>query len=36
MAFPVGPEQARDSYRSDDEAKAPLFERLRAWIKGNF
>lgn len=26
----------RDSYRSDDEAKAPLFERLQAWVKGNF
>ena len=27
----------RDSYRGgDDEAKAPLFERLQAWVKGNF
>ena len=26
----------RDSYRGDEEAKAPLFERLQAWVKGNF
>ena len=26
---------SRDSY-SSDEPKAPLFERLQAWVKGNF
>jgi cell division protein FtsA len=31
--FPVGPEQP--CHRSDDDAKAPLLERL-AWVQGNF
>jgi cell division protein FtsA len=30
-----GISSSRDSY-SSDEAKTPLFDRLRSWVQGNF